>query len=194
MTAWVQKYGTPLYITSVADYTADFQVPALRAGGVEPGRSSWSPPTATDRPMSASAPAASTKWSPCREPYQMQGYQAIDELNRAFHGQPPSRLAPDALSGDPENINAEGGDKNTFIPSNGYERAYLDDVGREAVASARGHVDFRDGSRTGSPLAIRGLTKRFGGTLCRSTRVDWNSGQAARCRRCWARTAPASRR
>ena len=36
MTAWVQKYGTPLYITSVADYTADFQIPALRAGGVEP--------------------------------------------------------------------------------------------------------------------------------------------------------------
>jgi ribose transport system substrate-binding protein len=37
VTAWVQKYGTPLYITSVADYTADFQVPALRAGGVQHG-------------------------------------------------------------------------------------------------------------------------------------------------------------
>ena len=36
MTTWVQKYGTPLYITSVADYTADFQMPALRAGGVDP--------------------------------------------------------------------------------------------------------------------------------------------------------------
>jgi ribose transport system substrate-binding protein len=34
VTAWVQKYGTPLYITSVADYSADHQIPALRAGGV----------------------------------------------------------------------------------------------------------------------------------------------------------------
>jgi ribose transport system substrate-binding protein len=36
VTAWVQKYGTPLYITSVADYTADFQIPTLRAGGIDP--------------------------------------------------------------------------------------------------------------------------------------------------------------
>ncbi len=32
--AWVQKYGAPLDITSVADDTADDQMPALRAGGV----------------------------------------------------------------------------------------------------------------------------------------------------------------
>ena len=29
-----------------------------------------------------------------------------------------------------ENINAEGGDKNTFIPSNNYKQHYLDDLGR----------------------------------------------------------------
>ena len=37
VTAWVQKFGMPLYITSVADYTADYQVPALRAGGIGDG-------------------------------------------------------------------------------------------------------------------------------------------------------------
>src|SRR6185312_10832048 len=35
VTSWVQKYGTPLYITAVADYTLDFQVPALRDAGVD---------------------------------------------------------------------------------------------------------------------------------------------------------------
>ena len=60
VTSWVQKYGTPLYITSVADYTADFQVPALRDGGVSPRTSSSSRPTATSRPSSVSGRAIST--------------------------------------------------------------------------------------------------------------------------------------
>src|SRR5215469_4711159 len=38
VTAWIQKYGLPLYITSVADYTADYQIPALRTGGVDPSQ------------------------------------------------------------------------------------------------------------------------------------------------------------
>ena len=54
------------------------------------------------------------------EPYEMQGYQAIDELNRAFNGQPPSGFVQPPYLVTPENINAEGGDKNTFIPSNGF--------------------------------------------------------------------------
>ena len=36
ITSWVQKYGAPLYVTAVADYTLDFQVPALRSAGVDP--------------------------------------------------------------------------------------------------------------------------------------------------------------
>ena len=101
VTAWVQKYGTPLYITSVADYTADYQIPALRAGG------QYQLVTAS-------------------EPYKMQGYQAIDELNRAFHKMPPSGFVQTPYLVTPDNINAEGGDKNTFIPSNNYEARYLE--------------------------------------------------------------------
>ncbi len=60
------------------------------------------------------------------EPYKMQGYQAIDELNRAFHKMPPSGFVQTPYLVTPENIAAEGGDKNTFIPSNDYEKHYLE--------------------------------------------------------------------
>ena len=33
-TSWVQRFGTPLYITSVGDNDFDFAVPVLRTGGV----------------------------------------------------------------------------------------------------------------------------------------------------------------
>jgi ribose transport system substrate-binding protein len=126
VTAWVQKYGTPLYITSVADYTADFQIPALRAGGVDPKDvvivSADGNKSAYERIRTGGQYQLVT----ASEPYEMQAYQAIDELNRAFNKQPPSGFVQTPYLVTPENINAEGGDKNTFIPSNGYEKRYLE--------------------------------------------------------------------
>ena len=126
VTAWVQKYGTPLYITSVADYTADYQIPALRAGGVNPKDviivSADGNKSAYERIRAGGQYQLVT----ASEPYKMQGYQAIDELNRAFHKMPPSGFVQTPYLVTPDNINAEGGDKNTFIPSNGYEQHYLD--------------------------------------------------------------------
>lgn len=124
--AWVQKYGTPLYITSVADYTADYQIPALRVGGVDP-----------DAVIIVSADGNKSAYERIRaggqyqlitasEPFEMQAYQAIDELNRAFHGQAPSGFVQTPYLVTPENIDAEGGDQNTFTPSNNYEMRFLD--------------------------------------------------------------------
>ena len=80
VTAWVQKYGTPLYITSVADYTADYQIPALRAGGVDPKDviivSADGNKSAYERIRAGGQYQLVT----ASEPYKMQGYQAIDEL------------------------------------------------------------------------------------------------------------------
>jgi ribose transport system substrate-binding protein len=126
VTAWVQKYGTPLYITSVADYTADYQIPALRAGGVDPAdviivsadgnRSAYERIRAGDQYQLVTV----------SEPIKMQGYEAVDELNRAFHKMPPSGFVQTPYLVTPDNINAEGGDKDTFIPSNNYEQHYLE--------------------------------------------------------------------
>jgi ribose transport system substrate-binding protein len=125
VTAWVQKYGTPLYITSVADYTADYQVPALRAGGVQHGEvilvSADGNRSAYERIRAGNQYQMVT----ASEPYRLQAYQAIDELNRAFHGQPPSGWYQKPYLVTPENVAAEGGEQNTFIPSNGYEAQYL---------------------------------------------------------------------
>ncbi|MBX6321811.1 MAG: substrate-binding domain-containing protein [Rhodospirillaceae bacterium] len=125
VTAWVQKYGTPLYITSVADYTADFQVPALRTGGVKPGDVIL---VSADGNKSAYARIrAGNQYQlvTAAEPYKLEGYQAIDELNRAFNGEQPSGFVQTPYLVTPDNIHAEGGDQDTFIPSNDYEAHYL---------------------------------------------------------------------
>jgi ribose transport system substrate-binding protein len=125
VTAWVQKYGLPLYITSVADYTADYQIPALRTGGVNPSQVIL---VAADGNRSAfERIRAGNQYQlvTVSEPYGMEAYQAVDELNRAFQKQPPSGFVPTPYLVTPDNINAEGGDKDTFIPSNHYAEHYL---------------------------------------------------------------------
>jgi ribose transport system substrate-binding protein len=126
VTAWVQKYGTPLYITSVADYTADFQIPALRAGGVDPKDVILVAADGNKSAYERIRTGGQYQQVTASEPYGMQAYQAIDELNRAFNKEQPSGFVQTPYLVTPENINAEGGDKNTFIPSNGYEQKYLE--------------------------------------------------------------------
>ncbi|HTW26737.1 MAG TPA: substrate-binding domain-containing protein [Acetobacteraceae bacterium] len=125
VTAWVQKYGTPLYITSVADYTADFQVPALRAGGVDPSQVILVSADGNKSAYERIRAGGQYQMVTASEPYGLQGYQAVDELNRAFHHEKPSGFVQTPYLVTPDNINAEGGDKNTFVPSNHYQEHYL---------------------------------------------------------------------
>ena len=194
VTAWVQKYGTPLYITSVADYTADYQIPALRAGGVEPGRRH---PGLGRRQQIGLRAHPRRRPVPARDrvasPIKMQGYQAIDELNRAFHGQPPSRLRADALSGHAREHRRRRRRQEHLHPE---QRL------RAALLWRCGACSRRIGSWTSPPLRAMtegprcsrsaALTKRFAGTLALDG-VDFEFARA-RSTRCWARTAPASRR
>jgi ribose transport system substrate-binding protein len=59
------------------------------------------------------------------EPIELQAFQALDELNRAFNKQAPSGFIQNPYLVTPDNVNAEGGDKNAFFPSNGYKEHYL---------------------------------------------------------------------
>jgi len=61
-TSWVQRFGTPLYATSVGDNDWDFAVPVSARAASTPTRSSWLPRTATAPPMTASARATNTRW------------------------------------------------------------------------------------------------------------------------------------
>jgi ribose transport system substrate-binding protein len=125
VTSWVQKYGTPLYVTAVADYTLDFQVPALRSAGVDPTAVKL---VGADGQASAYERIRGGEYQmvTVSEPVEMQAYQAVDELNRAMQGQPPSGFVQAPYLVTPQNVNAEGGDKNAFVPTNNYKQHYLD--------------------------------------------------------------------
>ena len=122
--SWVQAYGTPLYVTAVADYTLDFQVPALRQAGVP----------ATDV-LLIGADGQASAYERIRageyqvvtvsEPVEMQAYQAVDEIARALAGEPPSGFVQAPYLVTPETVEAEGGEQNAFVPTNGYKERYL---------------------------------------------------------------------
>ena len=123
--SWVQRYGTPLYVTAVADYTLDFQVPALRNAGVDPDDVKL---VGADGQESAYQRIRSDDFQvvTVSEPVEMQGYQAIDEINRAIQGEAPSDFvqAPYLVTAD--NVDAEGGADNQFVPTNDYKAKYLE--------------------------------------------------------------------
>ncbi len=122
--SWVQRYGAPLYVTAVADYTLDFQVPALRGAGVDMDAVKL---VGADGQESAYARIRNGEYQvvTVSEPVEMQGYQAVDELIRALAGEGPSGYvqAPYLVTAD--NVDREGGDNNEFVPSNDYKAKYL---------------------------------------------------------------------
>lgn len=124
-TSWIQRYGVPLYATSVGDNDWDFAVPVLRSAGVAP-----------EEVMLVAADGNRSAYERIRhgdqyqqvtvsEPIELQAYQALDELNRAFNKVPPSGYIQNPYLVTHDNVNAEGGDKNAFFPSNGYKEQYL---------------------------------------------------------------------
>jgi len=54
----------------------------------------------------------------------MQGWQLIDELNRAIAGEKPSGYATPVYLVTSQNIAFHGGPQNTFEPNNGYRNEY----------------------------------------------------------------------
>jgi ribose transport system substrate-binding protein len=124
-TSWVQRFGLPLYGTSVGDNDWDFAVPVLRSGGVDPSQvkliGADGNRSAYDRIRKGDQYQTVT----VSEPIELQAWQAVDELNRAFHGDQPSGFVQPPFLVTKENIHSEGGDQNTFIPSNDYKAHYL---------------------------------------------------------------------
>jgi ribose transport system substrate-binding protein len=125
-TSWVQRFGLPFYATSVGDNDWDFAVPVLRTGGVKPdqvkligadgNRSAYDRIRAGDQYQVVTV----------AEPIELQGWQAIDEMNRAFHNAPSSGFIQPPFLVTRENIHSEGGNQDTFIPSNNYKQHYLE--------------------------------------------------------------------
>lgn len=58
------------------------------------------------------------------EPLRLHGWQAVDEMNRAFAGQPESGYSNPVHLVTPANIRFDGGPNNEFDPDNGYRDVY----------------------------------------------------------------------
>jgi ribose transport system substrate-binding protein len=128
ITSWLNQYGSggPFYVAQPADYFTDFQIPALRAAGAKAGDV-----------ILTGFDAASPIYDRIRGgdpyhlvslplPYEMQAYQAIDELNRAFAGEQPFDLSAPVYVIDHDNVDTSGGDKNTYIPANNYAEHFIE--------------------------------------------------------------------
>ncbi|MEM8870486.1 MAG: substrate-binding domain-containing protein [Pseudomonadota bacterium] len=125
-TALLQRHGTAwTHSLAINDIYFDFMGPSLAAAGLK----------GTDAPKSVAAGDGSeSAYQRIRadqyqavtvaEPLNLQGWQLIDELNRALQGEPWSGYTSPLHVVTKDNISFDGGDRNIFDPGNGYREAY----------------------------------------------------------------------
>jgi ribose transport system substrate-binding protein len=122
----LQKFGKDLqYMLTFNDVYFDFVVPTLKSAGIEPGN----PPfliSAGDGSVSAYQRIRDGQFqiATVPEPAYMHGWQVIDELNRAFNGQPPSGYVTKVHLVTKDNVDLDGGKDNRYDPQNGYQDQY----------------------------------------------------------------------
>ncbi|MCM2294610.1 substrate-binding domain-containing protein [Allorhizobium sp. BGMRC 0089] len=125
-TSLLQKYGDDwTHSLAINDIYFDFMGPALAAAGKG----------GTDRPTNVAAGDGSqSAYERIRagqyqavtvaEPLNLQGWQLVDELNRAFAGEKWSGYLSPLHVVTKDNIAYDGGPQNRFDPDNGYREAY----------------------------------------------------------------------
>jgi ribose transport system substrate-binding protein len=126
-TSLLAKYGKAwTYSIAVNDLYYDFSAPSLQSAGVDPA-------TGYPRQISAgdgSVPAFQRirqkhyQIATVAEPLHLHGWMCIDELNRAFAGQPPSGFVPPPHLFISSNLDRDGGPDNLYDPENGYKDVY----------------------------------------------------------------------
>jgi len=126
-TALLQRYGAKwTHSLAINDIYFDFMGPALASAGIQ-GDGNPKAVAAGDGSESAYQRIRGAQYQAVTvaEPLNLQGWQLIDELNRAMQGQSWSGYTSPLHVVTAENISYDGGDKNIFDPGNGYRQAYL---------------------------------------------------------------------
>lgn len=124
-TSWVQRFGLPLYITSVGDNDLDFAVPSLRAAAVPPAQAKLIGADGNRSAYERIRKGGQYQTVTVSEPIELQAYQAVDEFNRAFNKAPPSGFVQPPYLVTPQNVNEAGGKNDLFVPQNDYKAHYL---------------------------------------------------------------------
>lgn len=125
-TALLQKYGDSwTHSLAINDIYFDFMGPSLAAAGV-PGDGAPKAVAAGDGSESAYQRIRAGQYQAVTvaEPLNLQGWQLVDELNRAMQGEACSGYIPPLHVVTKANIDSDGGDRNLFDPENGYRDEY----------------------------------------------------------------------
>jgi ribose transport system substrate-binding protein len=126
-TSLLSKYGKEwTYSIAVNDLYYDFSAPPLQAAGVDPAAGYPRQISAGDGSVPAFQRIRDKRYqiATVAEPLHLHGWQCIDELNRAFAGQPPSTYVAPVHLFTSANIDKDGGAQNIFDPGNGYKDEY----------------------------------------------------------------------
>ncbi len=132
-TSLLQRYGAKwTYSLAVNDLYYDFMGPSLASAGIGGGDAPHNI-SAGDGSESAFQRIRSGEYQMATvpEPLHEQGWQLIDELNRAFAGEPWSGYISGIHVVTKDNIEFDGGPENVFDPDNGYRDAYAKIWGKE---------------------------------------------------------------
>ncbi len=117
--------GKLTWMLAINDLYFDFALPALRAAGAPPS----GPPrlvSAGDGSVSAYGRIRDGNYQVATvpEPLNLQGWMAIDELNRAIAGEKWSGYVTKVHLVTKDNVDKDGGANNHFDPDNGYRDHY----------------------------------------------------------------------
>lgn len=125
--------GTWTYGIAVNDLYLDFAAPSLQSAGVDPANGYPRQISAGDGSVTAFQRIRQGRFqiATVAEPLHLQGWMCIDELNRAFAGQPPSGFVPPPHLFIASNLDRDGGPNNMYEPENGYKNIYRKIWGRE---------------------------------------------------------------
>jgi len=125
-TSLLERFGKKwTYSMGINDLYYDFMAPSLQAAGIAgdvyPRNISGGDgsPSAFQR-IRANDYQAGT----AADPLRLQGWQCVDEMNRAFAGVPSSGYVPPVHLFTVANIGSDGGPHDVFDPDNGYREQY----------------------------------------------------------------------
>lgn len=125
-TALLQRHGDKwTHSLAINDLYFDFMGPSLAAAGIK-GDGAPVNVAAGDGSESAYQRIRSGQYQAVTvaEPLTLQGWQLVDELNRAFAGEQWSGYVSPLHVVTKDNIEFDGGPDNSFDPDNGYQSAY----------------------------------------------------------------------
>jgi len=114
------------YSIAVNDLYFDFSSPSLQSAGVDPAKGYPRQISSGDGSVTAFQRIRQGRYQigTVAEPLHLQGWMCIDELNRAFAGQPPSGFVPPPHLFIASNLDRDGGPNNFYEPENGYKDIY----------------------------------------------------------------------